>query len=74
MRTIGPIDWAIILTIWPIDWAIILWSLVGRGLLAGIVGPKPMVPTSRSTMAAVVIEGEGYFEMACPHLSGDQHQ
>ena len=33
-----------------------------------------MVPTSRSTIAAVVIKGEGYFEMACPHLSGDQQQ
>ena len=29
----------------PVDWAIILWSSVGWGLLAGVVGPKPMVPT-----------------------------
>ena len=33
-------------TIGPADWAVILWSLVSRGLLVGIVGPKPMVPTS----------------------------
>ena len=32
-------------TIGPVDWAIILWFSVGRGLLAGVVGPKPMVPT-----------------------------
>ena len=31
-------------TIGPVDWAIILWSSVGRDLLAGVVGPKPMVP------------------------------
>ena len=29
----------------PVDWAIILWSSVGWGLLAGVVGLKPMVPT-----------------------------
>lgn len=29
---------------------------------------------SRSTMVAAVVEGEGYFEMACPHLSEDQQQ
>ena len=32
-------------TMVPIDWAIILWSSVGRGLLAGVVGLKAMVPT-----------------------------
>ena len=32
-------------TIGLVDWAIILWSLVGWGLLAGVVGPKPTVPT-----------------------------
>ena len=31
-------------TIGPVDWAIIMWSLVGRGLLEGVVGHKPMVP------------------------------
>ena len=31
-------------TIGPVNWAIIMWSLVGRGLLVGVVGPKPMVP------------------------------
>ena len=28
-----------------VDWVIILWSSVSRGLLVGVVGPKPMVPT-----------------------------
>ena len=32
-------------TIGPMDWAFIPWSLVNRGLLAGVVGPDPMVPT-----------------------------
>ena len=32
-------------TIGPVDWAIIVRSLVGQGLLVGVVGPKPMVPT-----------------------------
>ena len=32
-------------TIRPVDWAISVRSLVGRGLLVGVVGPKPMVPT-----------------------------
>lgn len=27
---------------------------------------------SRSTMVALVVAGEGYFEMACPHLSGEE--
>ena len=29
----------------PVDWAIIVRSLVGWGLLVGVVGPKPMVST-----------------------------
>ena len=32
-------------TIGPIDWAIIVRSLVDWGLLVGVVGLKPMVPT-----------------------------
>ena len=35
-------------TIGPVDWAIILWSLVGQDLLMGVVGLKPMVPTGGS--------------------------
>ncbi|KAL6499522.1 hypothetical protein OROGR_027432 [Orobanche gracilis] len=27
---------------------------------------------SKSTKISIVVEGEGYFEMACPHLSGRQ--
>ena len=47
-------------TIGPVDWAIILWSLVNRGLLAGVVGPKPMVPTMPPffLLGRVVIPGE----------------
>ena len=30
-------------TIEPVDWAIIVRSLVGRDLLMGVVGPKPMI-------------------------------
>ena len=29
---------------------------------------------SRSTMVAAVLEGEGYLEMVCPHLSGEKQQ
>ena len=32
-------------TIGPVDWAVIMWSSIGRGLLAEVVGPKPMVLT-----------------------------
>ena len=42
-------------TIGLVDWAIILWSSVGRGLLAGVVGPKPMVPT----MPPFFLAGDG---------------
>ena len=38
------------ITIGPVDWAIILWSSVSRGLLAGVVGRKPMVPTNLRAM------------------------
>ena len=37
------------ITIRPVDWVIILWSSVNRGLLAGVVGPKPMVLTLPNT-------------------------
>ena len=42
-------------TIGPADWTVILWSLVGRDLLAGVVGPKPMVLTPVKTK--VIING-----------------
>ena len=35
-------------TIGPVDRAIILWSSIGLGLLAGVVGSKPMVLTITS--------------------------
>lgn len=40
----------------------------------GMLGP---IYSSRATKIAMVVDGEGYFEMACPHLSsksGTQHQ
>ena len=32
-------------TIGPVDWAIVQWASVGGGLLSGVVGPRPIVPT-----------------------------
>ena len=40
-------------TIGLVDWAIILWVSIDRGLLAGVVMPKPMVPTMVPFFSAV---------------------
>ena len=46
MKMIGSGDWASVGFGYGPDWAIDLWDGVYWGLLAGLSGPKPMVPTS----------------------------
>ena len=47
-------------TIGLADLPIILWPLVDRGLLEGVIGPKPMVPTMPPyfLLGRAVIPGE----------------
>uniref|UniRef100_M1BPE1 7S globulin n=1 Tax=Solanum tuberosum TaxID=4113 RepID=M1BPE1_SOLTU len=40
----------------------------GQFYQGGMLGP---IYSSRATKIAVVVEGEGYFEMACPHLASE---
>ena len=47
-------------TIEPVDWAIILCSSVDRGLLARVVGPKPKVPTGSTIKNSLSYKNEFY--------------
>ncbi|XP_078436370.1 vicilin Cor a 11.0101-like [Wolffia australiana] len=43
---------------------------------ANITGGSMMAPfyNTRSAKFAIIVGGEGYFEMACPHVSGEQEE
>ena len=44
-----------------INWVIILWSSIGQGLLAGVIGPKPMIPTIKKIILYVELIFKLYF-------------
>ena len=45
----------------PLNWVIILWSSIERGLLAGVIGPKPMIPTIEKIILYVELFFKLYF-------------